>query len=183
MSYLTVKTLGFTAYCNGLIVKNDGRGYGYAHLASLIGTPSHIKALAATVFEGHSLRIFGDLNEDSFIDTQMSFHLPQTNRTRKIGEAVNKILVSHYLGRSKSHMTVFGPDLLIVQERAFRALDAATTVPLKHQWQEWLWEKMNPEKLTSFGGPELQEAYCLTIPSDENLESQILEAIKDGEIK
>jgi hypothetical protein len=90
-----------------------------------------------------------------------------------------------YFSKTSHHTAaVFGPDLLTVQERAFRRLDMATTIPLKPQWQEWLWETMlHPEKLYSFGGEDFQEAYLVNIPDDEILESQVLEAIKNGQIR
>jgi hypothetical protein len=178
-NYLTVKCAGFTAYCNALIARTDS-GDLQACMLSLIGTPSHIKSLSALIYTGESCHISGDN-----LDTELKFAgLTQTCRSRKIGETVNKVLITNFFSKNNNTAAVFGPDLSLVQERAFRRLDATTTIPLKSQWQEWLWETMiYPEKLYSFGSSDFQEAYLLTIPCDETLESHVLEAIKNRQIQ
>ena len=182
-NYLTVKCAGFTAYCNALIARTDCDDL-QACMLSLIGTPSHIKSLSALIYTGESCHISGDN-----LDTELKFAGPtQTCRSRKIGEIVNKVLTTNFFSKNNNTAAVFGPDLPLVQERAFRRLDATTTIPLKPQWQEWLWETMiSPEKLYSFGSSEFQgefqEAYLLTIPCDETLESHVLEAIKNRQIQ
>lgn len=183
--YLTVKSVGFTAYCNALIARRSSTNNGILHacLLSLIGTPSHIKSLSALILTGGdsgSIRVSGD-----DLDTTLSFSgTAQTCRSRKIGETVNKILTTRLFSSNYHTAVVFGTDLLIVQERAFRRLDSATTIPLKPQWQEWLWDTiLQPEKLYSFGGDEFQEAYLVTIPCDETLESHVLEAVRNGQIQ
>ena len=185
-NYLSIKSVGFTAYCNALIARRSSTNNGTLHacLLSLIGTPSHIKSLSALILTGGDsgyIRVSGD-----DLDTTLSFSgTAQTCRSRKIGETVNKVLTMQYFSKTNLHTAaVFGPDLLTVQERAFRRLDMATTIPLKPQWQEWLWETMlHPEKLYSFGGEEFQEAYLVTIPCDETLESHVLEAVRNGQIQ
>jgi len=185
INYLTIKSVGFTAYCNALIARKSSTSYGELHacLLSLIGTPSHIKSLSALILTGGNsnyIRVTGDN-----LDTTLSFSgTVQTCRSRKIGETVNKILTGQYFSKTNFHAVVFGPDLLTVQERALRRLDSATTIPLKPQWQEWLWKTMlYPEKLYSFGGEDFQEAYLLTIPNDDELESQVLKAIRNETIQ
>jgi len=185
INYLTIKSVGFTAYCNALIARRSSTNNGIllACLLSLIGTPSNIKALSALILTGGEngyINVFGDN-----LDTTLSFPgTVQTCRSRKIGETVNKILTGHYFNKTNFNAVVFGPDLPTVQERALRQLDMATTIPLKPQWQEWLWETMlYPEKLFSFGGEEFQEAYLIIIPNDEELESLVLEAIRNGQIQ
>lgn len=185
-NYLTIKSVGFTAYCNALIARRNSTDNGILHacLLSLIGTPSHIKSLSALMLTGGDSGYINVSGDD--LDTTLTFAgIAQTCRSRKIGEIVNKVLTTQYFSKTNHHAAaVFGPDLLTVQERAFRRLDSATTIPLKPQWQEWLWETMlHPEKLYSFGGEDFQEAYLVTIPGDDKLESQVLEAIKNGQIQ
>lgn len=179
--YLTIQCVGFVCYSNALIVRRSDREY-QGCLLSLIGSPSHVKAMSALIYGGEAVcRVSG--NNDESTDLRFSGSI-RTCRTRKIGEVVNKVLVATGFNESSIHATVFGPDLPTVQERAFRRVDKATTIPLKPQWQEWLWEKMiSPEKLYSFGDEDFQEAYLVNIPSDETLESHVLEAIKTGEIQ
>ncbi len=73
---------------------------------------------------------------------------------------------------------VYGPDLPTILDRAFLLLDAATTIPLKPEWQAWLWDEvLQPEKLYSFGEEELREAYLISWPGDDTLQERILEGI------
>ena len=179
--YLIIQCVGFVCYSNALIVRRSDREY-QGCLLSLIGSPSHVKAMSALIYSGEAVCRVSDNNVES-TDLRFSGSI-RTCRTRKIGEVVNKVLVATGFNESSNHATVFGPDLPTVQERAFRRVDKATTIPLKPQWQEWLWEKMiSPEKLYSFGDEDFQEAYLVNIPSDETLESHVLEAIKTGEIQ
>jgi hypothetical protein len=138
--------------------------------------------MSALIYGGEAVCRVSDINDES-ADLLFSGSI-RTCRTRKIGQVVNKVLVATGFNESSIHATVFGPDLPTVQERAFRRVDKATTIPLKPQWQEWLWEKMiSPEKLFCFGDEVFQEAYLVNIPCDETLESRVLEAIKTGEIQ
>ena len=179
--YLIIKCVGFVCYSNALIARRLDREY-EGCLLSLIGSPSHVKAMSALIYGGEAVCRVSD-NNDEPTDLRFSGSI-RTCRTRKIGEVVNKVLVATGFNESSLHATVFGPDLPTVQERAFRRVDKATTIPLKPQWQEWLWEKMLcPEKLYSFGDEAFQEAYLVTIPGDEILESRVLEAIKTGELQ
>jgi len=179
--YLIIKCVGFVCYSNALIVRRSDREY-QGCLLSLIGSPSHVKAMSALIYSGEAVCRVSDNNDES-ADLRFSGSI-RTCRTRKIGEVVNKVLVATGFNESSLHATVFGPDLPTVQERAFRRVDFATTIPLKPQWQEWLWEKMiSPEKLYSFGNEDFQEAYLVNIPDDETLEKRLLEAIKTKEIQ
>lgn len=179
--YLIIKCVGFVCYSNALIARRSDQEY-EGCLLSLIGSPSHVKAMSALIYGGEAVCRVSDNNDES-ADLRFSDSI-RTCRTRKIGEVVNKVLVATGFNESSIHATVFGPDLPTVQERAFRRVDKATTIPLKPQWQEWLWEKMiSPEKLFSFGDEDFQEAYLVKIPCDETLESRVLEAIKTGEIQ
>lgn len=180
-NYLTIRCAGFVAYCNALIArKPDYEDFLHACFISLIGSPSHIKTISALIYSGDSCHISGNN-----LDTELKFTgTVQTCRSRKIGETVNKVLITNLFNINNTTAAVFGPDILVVQERAFRRLDAGTTIPLKPQWQEWLWEnEIYPEKLYCFGGDEFREAYFITIPCEEVLEAHVLEAIKTGQIQ
>ena len=178
--YLKVQCAGFITYCDALIARATSAEL-QACFFSLIGTPSHIKASSAILFGGETCRISSQDEpalELGFLGT------PRTCRTRKIGETVNKVMISaNYfseisLTSSTNAAVIYGSDLPSVQERAFLRLDAATTIPLKPEWQDWLWDEvLQPEKLYSFGGEELQEAYLVRWPEDDTLQEQILSGI------
>jgi len=185
-NYLTVRCAGFVTYCDALIARVTSSNENLqACFFSLIGTPSHIKASSAILFGGETCRVSSHDEpalELGFLGT------PRTCRTRKIGETVNKVMVSvNYFPETlcKSNSTgstsaavIYGPDMPTVIERAFLRLDAATTIPLKPEWQGWLWDEvLQPEKLYSFGGEELQEAYLVSWPEDTILQEQILSGI------
>lgn len=175
--YMTINCGGFVAYCNALIARDTGNLL-QACMASLIGTPSNIKAITAAVFSGESCRISEYEGQKLTFFSQL-----ETLRNRKIGEMVNKVIITNLFGKNVSYATVFGHDLQIVKERAFRTVDGLRTTPLKHQWQDWLWENMlHPERLFCFGDSEFQEAYIIFLPSEETLERAVLEAIEIKDI-
>ncbi|MEA3467139.1 MAG: hypothetical protein U9R57_02820 [Thermodesulfobacteriota bacterium] len=192
--YIKVQAAGFVTYSDALIAKVVGEEL-LACFLSLIGTPSNVKALSAILYGGDTCRISSPddpVHEFEFlgsVQTSRELGFPsglRTCRTRKIGETVNKVLVStdYFLegsplqDKSEQSAFVYGPDMPTILDRAFLLLDAATTIPLKSEWQAWLWDEiMQPEKLHSFGGKQLQEAYLVSWPKDDILQGQILEGI------
>ena len=179
--YLTVQATGFVTYCDALIARATSEKENLqACFFSLVGTPSHIKATSALIFGGNSCRVSS--GDEPALDLTF-LGTVRTCRSRKIGETVNKVMVSaNYFPEtciaSSNAAVVYGPDLLTVQERAFLRLDAATSIPLKPEWNGWLWDEvMQPEKLHSFGGEELQEAYLIHWSKDDILQGQILEGV------
>lgn len=189
--FYRMKCLGFVAYCDAFIGRrqyDSGPDVYSAFLISFIGTVSNVKAISANLYSGEQVKLteFSDINEYSGIGCRYYGETNSTNiltiRTRKIGETVNKIVVQRFvLGTQEDKAAVvFGPDLATVQERAFLRLDAATTIPLKKQWIGWLWDEiMQPEQLYSFGDPELQHAYLVSLPTEEELEVAVLQAVRD----
>ena len=187
--YLTVKSDGFITYCDALIARfNSDKAQSF--LLSLIGSPAHVQAASARFFSGEACLISSrnPFNEGGNNET---FELTKCNgithsiRAKKIGDTVNKVLISadHFPGAGKgssesvNSAVIFGPDIETVKERAFLRLDGCTTMPLKPQWQEWLWEEvLQPEKLYSFGNSQLQEAW--SICWQEDFEKLILEGIR-----
>ena len=189
--YLTVKSDGFITYCDALIARFNGDG-AQSFLLSLVGSPAHVQAASARFFSGETCQIssHNPFNEDGSNET---FDLSRCHgkthsiRAKKIGDTVNKVLISadHFPGASKgtsgsvNSAITFGPDLETVKERAFLRLDGCTTMPLKAQWQEWLWEEvLQPEKLYSFGNKALREAWLICW--HDELEDLILEGIRQG---
>ncbi len=183
-NYLTVRCAGFITYCDALIAQKNADNKFHAVFFSLIGTPSHVKATSAILFQGDSCHVF---NQDSS-RVELDFLVnPSTYRTRKIGETVNKVMISsNYFEcqgktRPRRAAVVYGPDMPTVTDRAFLRLNADTIIPLKAEWQGWLWDEvLQPEKLYSFGGEELQEAYLVNWPEDDPLQEQILEGVSFG---
>jgi hypothetical protein len=183
MDYMTARCVGFVTYCDALIARGSHNNY-TAFLMSLVGTAANIKTMSALLYKGEEIRLSEKNDPDyqqgglrcGFIHNSMT-----TCRTRKIGETINKIMIhDSYVSSGKGGLTavIFGPDMSTVQERAFLRLDAATTIPLKPQWQSWLWDEvMQPEKLLSFGGEDLQQAYLITWPNDDVLQERVLEAV------
>jgi len=104
----------------------------------------------------------------------------KTVRVRKIGETVNKIIVHRFLYEENAQAAiVFGRDMLLVKERAFRRLDASISLPLKRQWGDWLWDEvLQPEQLFSYGGADLRFAYLISWPDEDELQDMVLDAIK-----
>ena len=182
-TYLTVRCGGFVTYCDALIARVSGGDNLQACLFSLVGTPSHVKATSAILFGGENCRV--SKQDEPALELEFT-GTPRTCRTRKIGETVNKILVNadyfpesgRCLPGGTGTAVIYGPDMPTVIERAFLRLDAATTIPLKPEWQGWLWDEvLQPEQLYAFGGKELGEAYLIQWPDDDGLQERILEGI------
>ncbi len=180
--YLTVKAAGFVTYCDALIARATGDKF-QACFFSFIGTASHIKASSAILFSGDTCRVSS--HDEPAVELGMLGNV-RTCRNRKIGNTINKVIVSaDYFPENSQHSkepsiaaVVYGPDMHTVQERAFLRLDRASSIPLKPQWKAWLWDEiMQPEKLHSFGGDQLQEAYLISWPKDDILQGKILEGI------
>ena len=181
--YLQVQAAGFSAYSDALVARVAGAEL-QACFLSIIGTPSNVKALSAILYGGETCRIThpadfvrGSAVSPGQIDRELGF--PEglrTWRTRKIGEIVNKILVS--TDYSEQSAFVYGPNMHTIRDRAFLFLNAATPVPLKPEWRNWLWDEvLHPEKLYSFGREELQEAYLVSWPETDILLEKVLEGI------
>lgn len=181
--YLTVQSNGFVTYCDALIARFAGET-AQSFLFSLIGSPALVQAASAHFISGGLCRVADAGNA--------GFELCRSNgtvhaiRAKKIGDIVNKIMISaeHFPGRTGPasevgiSAVVFGPDLAMVKERAFLRLDNGTTMPLKPAWRDWLWDEiLHPEKLFSFGNSQLQEAWLISW-EEENFEEQVLEGIR-----
>ena len=189
--YTNLQAAGFTACCDAMVAKVVDNQL-FAFFLSVIGTPSSVKALTAILYGGDTCRVsnpddtgreFEFLGPEQIRELTFPGNL-QTCRSRKIGDTVNKLLVSASItganqsDNARSSALVYGPDMPTVIERAFLRFDAATTIPLKPEWQGWLWDEvLQPEKLYSFGGEELREAYLVSWPGDDTLQERILEGI------
>ena len=183
MDFLTVQCLGYITYSDALIARIVNNEF-LAFLLSLIGSPAHIKASSAVLFGGESCQI---TNNNNALDVKVTFNRGElrTYRNRKIGNTVNKVMVCPQLFTDiRQSAVVFGSNMSTVQERAFLRFDAATNVPLKLEWQSWLWDEiLQPEKLYSFGGDDLQEAYLIQWPDEPVLEERIVEGVKLNYLK
>lgn len=179
MDYLNVKCVGYITYCDSLIARLVNSEF-QAFLISIIGSPSHIQATSAVLFGGETCGIHQ--NDEQTLNLKFSTGTVRTYRNRKIGKTVNKVMITTGFFLEKAQKAiVFGPNLPTVQARAFLSFDARTTIPLKPQWQTWLWDEiLEPEKLYSFGGEELQEAYLICWPDDSTLEERILEGVRQN---
>lgn len=181
IEYLTVKCVGFISYCDALIAKKMPNNEFVAYFISLVGSPSNIQALSAMLFKNEYCKI-STSDEVDFLPMKMGTGAMQTIRNRKIENTVNKVMVcTKYFHHLMDSAIVFGPNLSVVQQRAFLCLDSKTSIPLKQEWQEWLWDElMCPDILYSLGGDEMREAYLISLPADQTIQEKVLEAIRMG---
>lgn len=181
--YLTVHSNGFTTYCDALIARlahNQAQSF----LFSLVGSPTQVQAASAHFFNGGLCRV-SDADNADFEMSRWSGTV-HSIRAKKIGDIVNKVLISadHFPGAtdgsaaSVMEAVVFGPDIDTVKGRAFLRLNNSTTMPLKPEWRDWLWDEiLHPEKLFSFGNRQLREAWAVSWEED-TCEELILEGIR-----
>lgn len=184
-NYLTVQSNGFITYCDALIARlTHNRAESF--LFSLVGSPAQVQASSAHFFNGGLCRVSDAQNADFELSRWTG--TVHSIRAKKIGDIVNKVMISadHFPGASDGSAepvmsaVVFGPDIATVKERAFLRLNNCTTMPLKPEWREWLWDEvLHPEKLYSFGNRQMQEAWAISW-DEEGLEDQILEGVRQN---
>jgi hypothetical protein len=181
--YFTVRCNGFITYCDALIARKT-YNTAQSFLISLIGSPAHVQATSAHFFNGGMCRISSEQNAEFELSRWSG--TVHSIRAKKIGDIVNKVMISadHFPGafdgvsEQLTSAVVFGPDLATVKERAFLRLNNSTTMPMKPEWREWLWQEiLHPEKLLAFGNRQLQEAWSISW-QEETLEELILEGIQ-----
>lgn len=180
--YLTIRSNGFVTYCDGLIASIEA-DQAQAYLLSLVGSSAQIQATTAHFYNGGFSRISGIDPEP--LQLGRSSGTIRSIRARKIGNVVNKVLISaeqfeRQAQHSENHRSaiVFGVDMAAVKHQAYHRLDNSTTMPLKPQWRDWLWDEvLQPERLYSFGNPHLYHAWRISWQEAE-LEDRILEGIR-----
>ena len=187
--YGIIKYSGISTYISGLICKPEVNPDGILYMVSLFGTGTAIEAIASAILSSH--RVFATWEENG---KARNFWLHRAGHTmtsefRKYhGDGVaTKILYSPPIFGERlasvnppGFAIVTGPDMPTVKKRAFLRLDQETTVPLKEQWANHLWDEiLQPEKLISWGCKELNEAWMISIPSDGELQEFVLEGIRN----
>ncbi len=187
--YGHIRYSGINAYISGLICKPEVSPDGMLYMVSLFGTATALDSIASAILSSH--RVFTSWEENgetrSFWLHRAGHAMVSDFRKHFEGGVATKILYSPLIfGEMKlasanppMSIVVTGPDMPTVKKRAFLRLEQRTTVPLKEQWIDFLWDEMlQPEKLVSWGSSELTEAWEITIPSDEELQEFILEGIR-----
>ena len=166
--YLTIRSNGFVTYCDGLIASIEAD-----------------QATSAHFYNGGFSRISGI--EPTPLELGRTPGTIRSIRARKIGDVVNKVLISAEQFERKAQHTetacsviVFGEDMAAVKQQAYHRLNNSTTMPLKPEWRDWLWDEvLQPERLYSFGNPHLRQAWKISW-QEEKLEERILEGIRLG---
>ena len=165
--YLTIRSNGFVTYCDGLIASIEA-DQARAYLLSLVGSPAQIQATSAHFYNGGFSRISGI--EPTPLELGRTPGTIRSIRARKIGDVVNKVLISaEQFERKAQHsetacsVIVFGEDMAAVKQQAYHRLDNSTTMPLKPEWRDWLWDEvLKPERLYSFGNPQRRQAWRIS---------------------
>ena len=89
--YLTIRSNGFVTYCDGLIASIEA-DQARAYLLSLVGSPTQIQATSAHFYKGGFSRISGI--EPTPLELGRTPGTIRSIRARKIGDVVNKVLIS-----------------------------------------------------------------------------------------
>lgn len=181
MDYIKINCRGFIVYSDALIANVYSDGF-HVHFLSIVGTPTSIKATAAHLFQGHSCSAVVDNTTKELVGVDL-----RTFKSRKIGDVVNSILIRETLQnhqmQDRESAVVYGPDMATVIDRAFLVFDAATSVPLKQEWKEWIWEEiLHPQEMYSFGSESLKRAFFISW-DEETVEEKILEGISSEYLK
>lgn len=189
--YGIVKYSGIQAYTSGLICKQSAAFSGavYTYMINLFGTATALESISSAIFSSHGTTISWEENGQiqKFDLHRSEYPMVSDFRKKYEGGVATKTLYSpiafgilNASVKMPESVIITGEDMPTVKKRAFLRLDQRTAVPLKEQWIDFLWDEMlQPEKLISWGSPELTEAWEITIPSDDELQEFVLEGIRN----
>ena len=188
--YFRVTSFGFEAYCDALIARRSHIPHepAQALLLSLVGTPTQVDAIGASLYQGRPLSLIHQTNGERFSLT-LGENFTTSSITQKTDNLIHKIIRSaKHFNRKASWLdekilygTVYGTDLEVVKQRAFLLVDSQTNTPLLPQWIDWLWDEVfHPEKLYSFGNENFRETWNISWPEAIDFEAMVLESVKAG---
>lgn len=186
--YFKVKSQGFEAYCDALIARHTPHEPSQAFLVSLVGTPTQIDAVGASLYQGKPLGLVHQTSGEHF-DLTLGQNFTSSSITRKIDNLIHKVIRSakhfdrkaSWLDEKVLYGTVYGTDLEAVKQRAFLLADSQTNTPLLPQWIDWLWDEvLHPEQLYTFGNENFREAWNISWPEEVDFEAMVLEGVKAG---
>ena len=171
-AYLTVRSNGVVTYCDGVVAPIQA-DQAAAYLLSLVGRPEHIPLTPATFTMGGPCHISGI--EPVPIQLGRAPGPIQSIRARRIGDVVTRVIISADQFARTALQTetvcsaiVFGMDLAAVRQQAWHRLANSTSVVLRPEWRDWLWDEiLQPERLYSFGNPQRRQAWRISWQEEE----------------
>lgn len=149
------QTIGRQAaiFCDEFIAFNDGSLiYG-----SMFGPAMAIKAITAQILQRRPMLSLIDTQNNVLVKSNYGSNLTILRgsedflriitRTVKPG-VVHKLFYADNMFRpwcydSSKKFLVYGKDWIDAAAMAFKIIDKKSSVPLKAQWQDWLWEKLD----------------------------------------
>lgn len=186
--YFEVKSQGFKAYCDALIARHVPYEPSEAFLVSLIGTPTQIDAIGASLFQKKPVGLVHQTSGENF-DLILGKDFASSSIAKKTDNLIHKVIRSDkHFNRKASWLdekvlfgTVYGVDLEATKQRAFLLVDSQTNTPLLPQWIDWLWDEVfHPEKLFSFGNENFREAWNISWPEEVDFEAMVLDGVRAG---
>lgn len=173
-------------YCDSFIVFN-----GTVIFLSFYGTTVAVKSITAQIINNRGGIYLIDPTGQYFSPDEKDIELKRNStRLMHIGKNIKpgitqKILFSENLffpwKNGNSRFLAFGETEKDAISRGFAVIDKMTTVPLKISWKNWLWERLQENADTPMIQSNLKEfGYCkiLDMPSDEDLEAEIIENLE-----
>ena len=171
--YMEISHFGVTCYTDAFIANMDTETLFFV---SLFGRPVLVKAIAAAIVEGRSVKA-GELV------LRRPYNQPLRTFTQNNGGVMHKALLCEPYFNGSEALIVVGED----KKRAFQFLDGAVSTPLKEEWADTLWTKVfEPRTLFGFGavdGTELNPVYLLTVTKTvDEVDELVLDGIRAGEL-
>ncbi|SMC28821.1 hypothetical protein SAMN02746041_03320 [Desulfacinum hydrothermale DSM 13146] len=168
----------------------------YLHAISLYGSPTAVRAVSATILQGHSV-LLHEYNmstpyELCTMQRPGGSPMRQTSVVLDEGRVAHKLMWNpmvfspwsdnEFCSPYSNTYLVWGQTEDEAKEHLYRTLDAVYPTPLCPEWKNWLWEEFTDnENLTCFSTrEEFNVVRRVDLPMPEVFQSHILDSLKSG---
>jgi hypothetical protein len=187
---MTISFQGIECFSDTIITTQpfdpyDGSPTSTLFIASLFGPAANVEAVSSAIIVGRTVDC---AYEEMGFETVRPFQMSLVRSVLKKFEAgvVHKLVyLPCWFGKKMdiedetNQAVIIAPDLSTAQKRAFNILDARTVIPLKQEWDSWLWENaLEHEQLFTYGSNNL--SYIISWPDEDELVKQVLGGIKNN---
>lgn len=162
----------------------DGSITSTLFMASLFGPAPNVEAVSSAIIVGRSVDCaYEEMRFETVRPFQMSI-VRSVLKKFETGVVHKLVYLPCWFGKKmdiediSNQAVIIAPDLSTAQRRAFNIIDDRTSIPLKPEWDSWLWENaFQYEQLFTYGSNNL--SYIISWPNEDELAEQVLEGVKN----
>jgi hypothetical protein len=164
----------------------DGSITSTLFMASLFGPAPNVEAVCSAIIVGRSVDCaYEEMGFETVRPVQMSL-IRSVLKKFETGVVHKLVYFPCWFGKKmdiedeSNQAVIIAPDLNTARRRAFNILDARTVIPLKPEWDSWLWENaFHHEQLFTYGSENL-DSHLISWPDEDELAEQLLEGVKNN---